>query len=240
MAVGMVVEQAARRARAGGRCRDPSRSRASTSALRQAGIAVRVEQALLGGDGEAGAVDVDRAALQHPVVRGGRRGRALSASRRPIVSSPGSSYLPPQPLKRKRAAAPAAGALEDDRPGVAQPDVAERLVDDGRERRQPRAPPRPRPDRRRPAAPPRPRRRHGPRARRRRPRRCAGLEIVLPQLGMARKADPDEVVRRPFGRLARGHRRYWPARERSRMARNSSPWSQFGQSSLVASSRPTR
>ena len=48
---------------------------------RHARIAVRVEQALLGGDGQAGAVDVDRAAFQDPVVPLGVQVEALGQAR---------------------------------------------------------------------------------------------------------------------------------------------------------------
>ena len=95
-----------------------------------------------------------------------------AASRAPMSSSPGRSYLPPQPLKPKSRARAVAG---DDRAGVAQPDVAERLDHDLGESA---------------ASAARGRaglgvggdqdhllaacRRHGPRGRRRRPRRARG------------------------------------------------------------------
>ena len=47
-------------------------------AAREVRVAVRIEQALLGGDGEAGAVDVDRAALQDPVGAADVQARALA------------------------------------------------------------------------------------------------------------------------------------------------------------------
>ena len=76
---------------------------------------------------------VDRPALEHPV--GLAKGRpALAASRSPMSSSPSSSYLPPQPLKRKPA--PARRPLPRRSVRVAQPDVPERLNDDVGERRE--------------------------------------------------------------------------------------------------------
>ncbi len=52
----------------------------------------------------AAAVMVDRAALEDPVGLANRAGAAEAASRSPMLSSPGRSYLPPQPLKPKPAA----------------------------------------------------------------------------------------------------------------------------------------
>ena len=44
-------------------------------------------------------------------------------------------------------------------------------------------------------------------------------EVVLPQLGMARKTDPDRLVRRPFGQGRSGHaRRAYQQRPESRQA----------------------
>jgi hypothetical protein len=46
------------------------------------------------------------------------------------MSSPSISYLPPQPLNLKPAATPRRWRLDEDRAGVAQPDVAELAADD--------------------------------------------------------------------------------------------------------------
>ena len=54
---------------------------------------------------------------------------ARLASRSPMSWSPSRSYFPPQPLKPKPCARRALPDAEHDRPGIAQPDVAERLDD---------------------------------------------------------------------------------------------------------------
>ena len=77
-----------------------SRSACSISAFDAIGIAVRVEQALLGRHHDAGAVDVDRAALEHqPGLE--TRARPASARAPPARASSAISvwYLPPQALK---------------------------------------------------------------------------------------------------------------------------------------------
>ena len=148
----------------------------------------------------------------------------------PIVSSPGSSYFPPQPLKPKLTARTPGRAAHDDRPGVAQPDVAEGLRRRRSRRARPPSPPRPRPDRRRRAAPPRPCRRPRPPARRRRPRpgpardRRPRARHGSESRSRRSRAAP---IRAAGGGSCRAH---CPARERSRIARNSSPWFQFGHS----------
>jgi hypothetical protein len=66
-------------------------------------IAIGIEQALLGGDEQAGPVGIDGAALQDPVVADRLQARSLcEAQPDRIVAF--KSYLPPQPLKRKLAA----------------------------------------------------------------------------------------------------------------------------------------
>ncbi len=168
----MVVHQAARRARAARSMPRSARSRASTSSRDEEGIAVRVQQALLGGDGKAGAVDVDRAALQDPVGAARRARRCLgepAADR--VVAGQLIFAAPAVEAEASRRAGPL--ALEQDRPGVAQPDVAERLP-----RRSSRTAPRPRRRGRGRIGGDEPHllalaRPHGPRRRRRRPRACA-------------------------------------------------------------------
>ena len=129
-----------RRARPRARSRGRRSSRCSISSRGQAGVAVGVEQALLGGDGT---VPVPSPSIAPPsriqsALADGQRRAARRAARR-SSSSPSSSYLPPQPLKPKALRAPALGRAEHDRPGVAQPDVAERLDDDLGERARARA-----------------------------------------------------------------------------------------------------
>ena len=61
---------------------------------------------------------------------------AFRASRSPISSSPGKSYLPPHPLNSKACARRSLAAAHDDRTSVAKPDISEGLDDHLRERRQ--------------------------------------------------------------------------------------------------------
>ena len=163
-------------------------------------IAVRVEQALLGGDGEAGAVDVDRAALQDPVAADRLDAGAFGQAQPDRVVALQLIFAAPAvEAEASRLAGPACPSGRSARCRAAR---CRRTAPEAPSRTAPaRGPPGPKPDRPRPGAPPRPRRRHGPPRRRPRPppRR---LEIVLPQLGVARKADPDPFMRRPFGRLA--------------------------------------
>ena len=235
MPVGMVVHQAAAQPE---HAVEPEvgRELRLDLAAREEGVAVGVHQTLLGGDDEAGAVDVDRPAFEDPL--GAADVEADSLGQPPADQIVTRKVVFPAPAVEREAHRPRrAGAPDHDRPRVAKPDVAEFLLHDRREGCQ------------------RPSRRSGlgvggdemdllafavlpDRAGEGRDLLAGGFEIVLPQVRMARKADPDEGVRRPFGGLAVGH--YCPARERSRMARNSSPGSQLGQSRLVASSRPTR
>ena len=77
-----------------------------------------------------------------------------------------------------------------------------------------------------------------PLARRDRANECgdfgaSGLEVILPQLGMARPRSPAGDVARPFGGLTRGHRPVRAASRTlllaSRMLRNSAVLYQLGQ-----------
>jgi hypothetical protein len=166
----------------------------------QARVAVGIEQALLGADGEAGAVDVDRAALEDPVeaqrieigrLRQPKADRVVALEL--IFAAPA---VEPEASRR-----PLPPVLDDDRAGVAQPDVAERLLDDGRERRQLGGcaggsgiggdqahllPSVVRMDRLGKSG-------HLP------PRR---LEVSLPEVGMTWEADPHPFMLGPFGWLA--------------------------------------
>ena len=176
-----------------------ARAAAASISSRVSVIAVGVEQALLGGDDGARAVAVDRAAFEDPVGLGEGQPSAARRAARRSSWSPSRSYLPPQPLKPKPCAPPLVARADDDRPGVAQPDVAERLDDDVGERREPA------------------RGFRGALVGGDQPHRLAlaagvhrlgegrdlalgVLEIAEPQLGIARKADPHRLVRRPFGR----------------------------------------
>ena len=126
-----------RRARPPARSRDRARAAASTSLAVQAGLRLGLSRHCSVVSDGARSVAVDRAAFEDPVRRLAQGRPAVAASRSPMSSSPGRSYLPPQPLKPKSLRRGAALPLpSDDRPGVAQPDVAERLDDHLREGRQ--------------------------------------------------------------------------------------------------------
>src|SRR3546814_7189613 len=51
-------------------------------------VAVRVQEALLGGDGEAGTVDIDRAAFQDPIVVVGFRSEAHKSELQSLMRIP--------------------------------------------------------------------------------------------------------------------------------------------------------
>ena len=110
MAVGVVVQQAVAQPEHLARAQRLARAPPRPSASRPAGVAVGVEQALAGGQHRALAVVVERAALQDEVVGGRAARRRPRRSGRRRVSSPSSTYLPPQPLKRKPGARAAVGA----------------------------------------------------------------------------------------------------------------------------------
>ena len=205
MAVGMVVDQA--RAEPDHALEaEVARSRASISS-RVSRVAVGVEQALLGGERRCPMPSPSIAPpsrIQSALAKGrpARLGEPLADVRRRRRSS----YLPPQPLKPKPCARRALPAAEHDRPGVAQPDVAERLDDHLGERRQLAralggAVMRPRP-----ATPVSPLPPAWTASAKAATSRSAGFEIAEPQLGIARKADPHRFVRRPFGKGRRRHR----------------------------------
>jgi hypothetical protein len=185
------------------------RSRASRSAIAaaQLGIAIGVEQALARGDDQPGAVAIDRAAFQHPVARRRRDTAILGQPRADrIVAGQVVFAAPAVELEQPRRS-----VAGDDRAGVAQPDIAEGLDDHLRRIA-----------------------RHGPRgvgrlaiggdqyhplapaigmdgAGKGQHLLARRLQIFLPQLGMAGKADPHGVMRGPFRRRGRGHglRGHW-------------------------------
>ena len=198
MAVGVVVEQA---------LAEPDHALEAEVVLKpaldvlvgRAGVAVRVEQALLGRDDGARSVVVDRAAFEHPVGLGVGQGGGLRDPLADVLVA--FEVVLVAPAVEAETLRPALLArAHDDRPAVAQPDVAEILDDDGREWRElARAVS---------AA-----------------SSCAAtsqtcsplpsawtafgegrdfalglLKVRQPQLRVARKADPDRFVRSPFGR----------------------------------------
>ena len=81
---------------------------------------------------------VDRAAFEHPVGLGEGQAGAAGEPLADVLVAGEVVFAAPAVEAEAARAALGAGA-DDDRPGVAQPDVAERLDDDGRERRQLRA-----------------------------------------------------------------------------------------------------
>jgi hypothetical protein len=72
---------------------------------RQAGVAVLVQQALLGGQHRAGAVDVDRAALEDQPAREAGTPSAAAIWPGMALSRSHGGYLPPQALKPQSTAA---------------------------------------------------------------------------------------------------------------------------------------
>ena len=156
---------------------------------------------MLGGDAEAGAVDVDRATLEDPGalanLEAGAPGKAAAYA---LVAGQFIFAAPPVELEIGRGTP--FGIADDNRRGVAQPDVAERLDDHlgGLSRQLPSALGRllVGGDQ------------HDPLALAAGMHRASefdhlgsgGFEIVLPKLRMAGEADPDGVMGRPFGGLA--------------------------------------
>src|SRR3546814_6714211 len=95
--------------------------------FRHAGIAIGVEQALFGRDRQAGAVDVDRPALENPVGRPERRmGQPCDGGGDGVVI--GQVIFTAPAVESEIDGGQPSLAPDEDRPGVAQPDVAERRV----------------------------------------------------------------------------------------------------------------
>ena len=235
MAIGMVVEQAVTQ---------PDDTRiaqvlaqpALDIGLGHRRVAIGVEKALLGRHHRAGTVTVDRAAFQHPVAIADLRADRLAEPQPDRVVALQIVFAAPA----VEVEVACLFAVQQDRRGVAQPDVAERfnhhLGKGGHA--------------------------HGGVARfgigsdqdylLAPPLGVDGtgegddllarrLQILDPQVGVAREADPHGRMRRPFGGR-RGDSRHLAtpvtvARLWSRMLRNSSPGSQFGQARLSARSR---
>ena len=207
---------------------------------RQRRVAVDVEQAFLGRDAKSGAVDVDPAAFEHPILLIDGQAAFGRQRRADFLIARHHEFLAP-PVETKVARAPFQARSHNDRSRVAQPDVAERLhqnahrgIDESRSNlrlplvidHQP----------------------HllaapavvdnvgkssdiGPRR----------IDLSRPLVIEVRKADPHCGVRRPFGGHGERHGRrlaYLPSRDLSRAARNSSPSFQLGQLSVDASIRP--
>ena len=153
VAVGVVVRAGPRPARSPCARPAPARSAASASASVQPRLRLGLSRHWRGGQHRALAVVVERAALEHEVVarqrRAGRRGDLLGDA---VVARQHVLAAPAVEAERRRAA----GALDEDRPGVAQPDVAEAAAARSRRRRrrQQRAPRPAPPPRRRPSAAP--------------------------------------------------------------------------------------
>jgi hypothetical protein len=84
MAVGMVVEQAAAEPQQPIDAEMVGEPRLNVGA-REIGVAIGIEQALLGGDGKPGAVDIDRAAFEDPVGMADGEARGLRQADGEIV-----------------------------------------------------------------------------------------------------------------------------------------------------------
>ena len=95
--------------------------------LGQLWIAVGIEQTLLGRDAQAGAIDVDRAALQHPMAFSHRQ-PGVSGQLRPNFAITGHNEFPAPPVEIKIASLARRTGADDDRPGIAQPDIAQRVL----------------------------------------------------------------------------------------------------------------
>jgi [glutamine synthetase] adenylyltransferase / [glutamine synthetase]-adenylyl-L-tyrosine phosphorylase len=213
MAVGVVVEQPVAEPQHAGEPEIARQPRLDLRA-RQLGIAVGVEQALLGRRHEAGAVAVDRAALEDPVGLGQRQARVarqFGPDRRVALHQVFSA-----PAVEARTQRGAVGA--DQRACVAQPDVAVRPP---LERNRPRYE----------AA------RAGlvRRVAHQQPHRLPALgnrvgeggdlllrarQVSRPLVGIVREADPQPFLRSPLGRHGGGgaHRRRFGKRGRRRQA----------------------
>ena len=99
-------------------------------------VAVRIEQALLGGQHHARAVAVDCSAFEHPVRLGvGKAGVGREPFADAVVS--GQVVLAAPAVETEALCAATGAAAGDDRPRVAEPDVAERFDDHRGEGRKP-------------------------------------------------------------------------------------------------------
>ncbi len=203
MAVGVVVQQA------DAQPQDTLQPQIGTQPLldvaaRKAGIAVGVEQALARRHAQARAVDIDRAALEDPVARFAEKpgivaqqARQIIVERRRIFPAPAIAAI----IERDERVS----AIDNQRPGVAQPDVEKggnqylRAIASPVARRgggflvcahQPNR-----------LAPPSGMDRAGKGS----DFAARALQIVGPQIGRARIADPDAIMRRPFGRHPHRH-----------------------------------
>src|SRR5437868_940354 len=94
-------------------------------------VAVGVQKALLGGQDRSRTVPVDRAAFEHPIGLLKRQARLLREALADVLIAL-EIIFPAPAVEAESAGAALLAAAEDDRPGVAQPDVAERLDDDRR------------------------------------------------------------------------------------------------------------
>ncbi len=158
---------------------------------------------MFGGDDRARPVAVDRAALEDPVGPGERQG---GAHRKPLadVLVAVELILAAPAVEAEALRAAVLAATEHDRPRVAQPDVAERFDDYLGERAQfargfgRSFMRRDQPDLFASAV-------GVNRLGERRDFALGGLEVAEPQLGIARKADPQRLVRRPFGKRRSNH-----------------------------------
>lgn len=171
---------------------------------RQRWIAIGIEQALLGGDYKAGAVAFNRSAFQDPVRAGIWKVGCLGQGR-PCLLIAFKQVFPAPPVKAKTlCAALAFSAHDGQRPGVAQPDIAVGMSlykHVGRHQL--------------------PCTHFSSGIAHHQPHLLAGLghgigesghlflrrrEVLLPQITVRRKADPDPVLLRPFGGHEESHR----------------------------------
>ena len=201
MAVGMVVDEALTQPE------DPIETEVCLEpvlhlGLAQVRVAVGIEDALFGGHGQAGAVDVDRAAFQDPVVAADVEAGPLGeGAADPVIVV---EHILPAPAIEAEQGRLGSAVSEDDRSGIAKPDIAEWRLQHIRERRRPSSD------------------LGAWRIRGDQPDLFAaaagmngagesdhfvtgGLEIVFPQILVAGEADPDILMRRPFRRLPCAH-----------------------------------
>ena len=199
----MVVQQSIAQPEHVGEAEAPRQQRFDLAPV-EVRVAIGMEQTLFGGHEQAGAIGIDRPALEHPLLRrcrqaGGRRQPCadIFVARHLIFTAPA--------VEAEIDQSPRLAVQHGDRRGIAQPDVAQRLQDDRHAGRD-----------------------QGPRGvgitlvRCDQPHlfaapigmECAckggdlrprGIECAGPFIRVGRKADPGPVVRCPFGRHTKSH-----------------------------------
>ena len=193
--------------------RDPRAAAPRRRLAGQAGIAVGVEQALLGGDARGRCRRRRSRRLPGPSRPRPRPGRRVSASRRPIVSSPSQLIFaaPAVEAEAWRAARlpPLPRMIGPVSRSQMSPNGSSTTVANGRRARRAASAAAGSAATSRTSSP-------SPSAQTARAKAATSvarrLEIVDPEVGMARKADPDQVVRRPFRAAGGGGRAFRPPR----------------------------